>query len=56
MHNWYLPAREGKLDEHKRLLERMIRLCRSKDVAIRGHYLAWAPLSRDYYKPTDYGR
>ena len=53
-HNWYLPAREGKLDEHKRLLERMIRLCRSKDIAIRGHYLAWAPLSRDHYKPTDY--
>ena len=53
-HNWYRPAREGKLDEHTKLLERMIRFCRSHDVGIRGHYLSWAPLSRDFYKPTDY--
>lgn len=53
-HNWYRPAREGKLDEHTRLLDRMIRFCQSRDIGIRGHYLSWAPLSRDYYKPTDY--
>ncbi len=53
-HNWYLPARQGKLDEHKRLLDRMIQFCGAKDIAIRGHYLSWAPLSRDYFKPTDY--
>lgn len=54
--NWYRPAREGKLDEHTRLLDRMIRFCRSQDVGVRGHYLSWAPLSRDFYKPTDYRR
>ncbi|MHC4694534.1 MAG: endo-1,4-beta-xylanase, partial [Planctomycetota bacterium] len=26
----------------------------SNDIGIRGHYLSWAPLSRDIYKPTDY--
>ncbi len=52
--NWYLPDRANKLDEHKRLLDRMIRFCRSNDIAIRGHYLSWAPLSRVNYKPTDY--
>lgn len=52
--NWYRPAREGKLDEHKNLLDSMIRFCRSHDIGIRGHYLSWATLSRDYYKPTDY--
>ncbi|MHC4400630.1 MAG: endo-1,4-beta-xylanase [Planctomycetota bacterium] len=53
-HNWYRPAREGRLDEHTKLLERMIAFCQSHDVGIRGHYLAWAPLNRDFYKPTDY--
>jgi len=53
-HNWYRPAREGKLDEHTKLLDRMIRFCQSHDIGVRGHYLSWAPLSRDYYKPTDY--
>ncbi|MHC4227880.1 MAG: endo-1,4-beta-xylanase [Planctomycetota bacterium] len=52
--NWYIPAREGKLGEHKNLLDGMIRFCQSRDIGIRGHYLSWAPLSRDYYKPTDY--
>jgi len=52
--NWYRPAREGKLDEHTKLLDRMIQLCQSHDIGIRGHYLSWAPLSRDIYKPTDY--
>jgi len=52
--NWYLPARVGKLDEHKRLLDHMIRFCRAEGIAIRGHYLSWAPLGRDHYKPTDY--
>ena len=52
--NWYLPARQGRLDEHKNLLDSMLRFCRSRDIGIRGHYLSWAPLSRDYYKPTDY--
>jgi len=53
-HNWYRPARQGKLDEHTRLLESMIRFCQSHNIGVRGHYLSWAPLSRDYYKPTDY--
>ncbi len=52
--NWYQPARRGKLDEHKKLLDRMIRFCQSKHITIRGHYLAWAPLQREAYKPTDY--
>lgn len=53
-HNWYLPARRGKLDEHKRLLDRMIRFCRAGNIPIRGHYLSWAPLTREHYTPTDY--
>ena len=52
--NWYRPAREGKLNEHKKLLDSMIEFCESRDIGIRGHYLSWAPLSRDIYKPTDY--
>ena len=52
--NWYVPAREGKLDEHKNLLNVMIRFCESRKIGIRGHYLSWAPLSRDSYKPTNY--
>ena len=52
--NWYLSARQGKLDEHRMLLDRMIRFCKARDIPIRGHYLSWAPLTRDYYKPTDY--
>ncbi len=52
--NWFVPARQGKLDEHKDLLDRMIRFCESRDIGIRGHYLSWAPLSRDSYKPTNY--
>ena len=55
-HNWYLPAREGSLDEHTRLLDRMIRFCKSHDVGIRGHYLSWAPLTQPQYKPTDYSK
>jgi GH35 family endo-1,4-beta-xylanase len=34
----------------------MIRFCRSRDIGIRGHYLSWAPLTRAYTKPTDYGK
>ena len=52
--NWYIPARQGNLDEHKDLLDGMIRFCQSNDIGIRGHYLSWAPLSRDSYKPTNY--
>ena len=52
--NWFQPARQGTLDEHKKVLDRMIRFCRSHDIGIRGHYLSWAPLSRESYKPTDY--
>jgi GH35 family endo-1,4-beta-xylanase len=55
-HNWFRPARQGRLDEHTKLLDRMIRFCRSNDIGIRGHYLSWAPLSRDIYKPTDYSK
>ncbi|MHC4643538.1 MAG: endo-1,4-beta-xylanase, partial [Planctomycetota bacterium] len=32
----------------------MIDFCQSHKIGIRGHYLSWAPLSRDTYKPTDY--
>ena len=53
-HNWHLPARSGKLHEYKRLLERMIGFCRSNDIAIRGHYLSWAPVGRARFEPTDY--
>ena len=53
-HNWFLPAREGKLDEHTALLDGMIRFCRSRDIGIRGHYLAWAPVNLQRRKPTDY--
>ena len=53
-HNWYLPARKNELDAHKKLLERMIRFCRSNNIPIRGHYLSWAPLGRAYFEPTDY--
>jgi endo-1,4-beta-xylanase len=52
--NWFVPARQGKLSEHKDLLNKMIRFCESRDIGIRGHYLSWAPLSRDSYKPTNY--
>ena len=52
--NWYAPARAGTLAEHTKLLDRMIRFCRSRDIGIRGHYLSWAPLTRASYKPTDY--
>ena len=55
-HNWFRPAREGKLDEHTKLLDRMIQFCQSNDIGVRGHYLSWAPLSRDIYKPTDYSK
>jgi GH35 family endo-1,4-beta-xylanase len=55
-HNWYIPAREGKLDEYKNLLDSMIRFCQSPNIGIRGHYLSWAPLSREHYKPTDYSK
>ncbi|MHC4284318.1 MAG: endo-1,4-beta-xylanase, partial [Planctomycetota bacterium] len=53
-HNWFRPAREGKLDEYTKLLDRMIQFCQSHNIGVRGHYLSWAPLSRDTYKPTDY--
>ena len=53
-HNWFLPARAGKLDEHTALLNRMIRFCEAHDVGIRGHYLAWAPVNLQRRKPTDY--
>ncbi len=52
--NWFVPARQDKLDEHKDLLDNMIRFCESRDIGIRGHYLSWAPLSKDSYKPTNY--
>jgi GH35 family endo-1,4-beta-xylanase len=54
--NWFQPTRAGTLGEHKKLLDRMIRFCRSRDIGIRGHYLSWAPLTRESYKPTDYGK
>jgi len=54
--NWFLPARQGTLGEQKKLLDRMIRFCRSHEIGIRGHYLSWAPLTRESYKPTDYGK
>ena len=54
--NWFIPARRGVLDEHKKLLDGMIRFCRSRQIGIRGHYLSWAPLTRESYKPTDYGK
>ncbi len=52
--NWYRPARMGTLGEYQGLLDRMIRFCGRNDVAVRGHYLAWAPLTQESYKPTDY--
>jgi len=52
--NWFIPARQGKLNEHEDLLNEMIRFCQSRDIGIRGHYLSWAPLSKDSYKPTNY--
>ena len=52
--NWFVPVRQGKLSEHKDLLNNMIRFCESRDIGIRGHYLSWAPLSKDSYKPTNY--
>jgi len=54
--NWFLPTRRGALGKHKKLLDRMIRFCRSRDIAIRGHYLAWAPLTRESYKPADFSK
>jgi len=54
--NWFRPARRGRLDEHKKQLDKLIRFCRSREIGIRGHYLAWAPLTRESYKPTDYGK
>jgi len=53
-HNWFLPTRAGNLDEHTALLDRMIDFCRSRDIGIRGHYLAWAPVNAQHRKPTDY--
>jgi len=52
--NWFVPARQGTLDEHEDLLDEMIRFCQARDIGIRGHYLSWAPLSKDSYKPTNY--
>jgi len=52
--NWFVPARQGRLDEHKELLNDMIAFCESRNIGIRGHYLSWAPLSRESYKPTNY--
>ena len=52
--NWFVPARQGKLNEHEDLLNEMIRFCEASDIGIRGHYLSWAPLSKPYNKPTDY--
>lgn len=54
--NWFLPARRGALEEQKKLLDQMIRFCQSHEIGIRGHYLSWAPLTRESYKPTDYGK
>jgi len=54
--NWFLSARRRALGEHKKLLDRMIRFCQSNDIAIRGHYLSWAPLTKESYKPTDYSK
>jgi len=51
--NWFVPARQGKLDEHKNLLNTMIRFCQSHDIDIRGHYLSWAPLDKESFKPTN---
>ncbi|MHC4643537.1 MAG: hypothetical protein ACYS32_17990 [Planctomycetota bacterium] len=33
--NWYRPAREGKLDEHKKLLDSMIDFCQSHKIGDR---------------------
>ncbi len=52
--NWFVPARQGRLGEHKELLNDMIAFCESRNIGIRGHYLSWAPLSRESYKPTNY--
>ncbi len=52
--NWFVPARQGKLDEHKDLLNDMIRFCESHKIGIRGHYLSWAPLDKQSFKPTNY--
>ena len=53
-HNWYVPARQGTLAEHTKLLDRMIGFCQASEIGIRGHYLSWAPLTKTYTKPTDY--
>jgi len=54
--NWFLPARRGALAEHTKLLDSMIRFCQARQIGVRGHYLAWAPLTRASYKPTDYSK
>ena len=52
--NWFQTARRGRLDGQKKVLDEMIRFCQDRRIPIRGHYLAWAPLTPEQYKPTNY--
>ncbi len=53
-HNWYRAADRGELDQLKQSLNAMIGFCQKHDIAIRGHFLSWAPFNRSYSTPTDY--
>lgn len=53
-HQWFRPRRAGRLDEHKAMLDAAMQWCKSRNIAIRGHYLAWGTMNRSYKFPDDY--